>query len=483
MNAIARILIVDDEELIRMLIAGILEREGHRCTTAATALEGLTRLEEEDFDVVLLDLHMPGMSGIELLERLQRLNAPAVPIVLTGRADLSTAVEAMKLGSFDFLQKPDDIRLLARCVTRAIEFSRARRHGRDMARLASEWETTFDASPDPIFVLDQRGLMLRCNRRLAQRLGRTKADLVGRSFETIFRASEGWALLLARLLADPNADARTEEIHDPALNGWFLVSAAPLRDSVGRRYALVVLARDVTERRQAEATRRRLLDQVLRAQEEERKRIARELHDGIGQSLTTLFVGMHTVAQAATLEEAQQQAKRMATVAAATLDEVRRMSQNLRPAVLDDLGLHAALERFLANYTSLHGIEVDLLAPDLARSRLDSAIETSLYRVVQEALTNVARHAQARSVNIVLTRDARSIQAIIEDDGKGFDPAEVPGPEQGGSHMGLTGMGERVQLLGGTIKIESSAGNGTTIYIQIPLSEKAHATHSSAPGR
>ncbi|WP_447972838.1 PAS domain-containing sensor histidine kinase [Nitrospira sp. Kam-Ns4a] len=198
----------------------------------------------------------------------------------------------------------------------------------------------------------------------------------------------------------------------------------------GKRY-FSSLVRDITDRVQAAELRTRLLDQVMAAQEDERRQLARELHDETGQSLMSLLLGLHTIEAATTLEMAQAQARQYRQIAARTLDEIRRLAMGLRPSVLDDLGLVAALERHAAEYTKAHGILVDLHVHGLESCRLPMAIETTLYRIIQEALTNVAKHAKATVVGIVLERKPGWVQAIVEDNGRGSmsnRPSGAPGP-------------------------------------------------------
>jgi signal transduction histidine kinase len=145
-----------------------------------------------------------------------------------------------------------------------------------------------------------------------------------------------------------------------------------------------------------------------------------------------------------------------------TLQDVRRLAVELRPKALDDFGLVPALERLTEGFSDQTGIAVDLEAAGIAR--LPAEVETALYRIVQESLTNVAKHADARTVSVVLTRHAGGVTTVIEDDGRGFDP-----PLAGRDRFGLQGMRERVQLLDGSLRVESRSGAGTTLVVQVPL--------------
>ena len=195
------------------------------------------------------------------------------------------------------------------------------------------------------------------------------------------------------------------------------------------RYHTILAAERRGQERTAEANevRARLLKQVMSAREEEQRRIARDLHDGIGQSLTSLLLGLRAAAEVPTFEEARARLGELRDITASLLNEVRRLARGLRPSVLDDLGLAAALERYAADYTQAHGIAVDVVAPNLALARLPAEVETALYRIAQEALTNVLKHAAAKAVSLVVRRElggetAQSgVHLTVEDDGRGFD--------------------------------------------------------------
>jgi signal transduction histidine kinase len=219
------------------------------------------------------------------------------------------------------------------------------------------------------------------------------------------------------------------------------------------------------ERAEREQLRSQLLEKVIAAQEEERKRIARELHDETGQALTSLMVRLKRMNEGCTVPALQPQMEELRQLMASTLDGVHTMSLELRPKALDDLGLDAALQRYAQDWQTHHGIDVDLLVLGLEAGRLPPAVETALYRIIQEGLTNVARHAQARTVSVVLERRDNQVRVIVEDDGIGFDPGQPAARER----LGLYGMQERAELLGGHLIVESAPGQGTSVFVEVPV--------------
>ncbi len=224
------------------------------------------------------------------------------------------------------------------------------------------------------------------------------------------------------------------------------------------------LARTDELRKEREVLRRQLLEKVIATQEDERRRIARELHDSTSQNLTSLIVGLRIMETNCANCASQTKATDLRDVASKTLDEVHDLSMRLRPRVLDDLGLSAALERLVSEWQARYKIPVDV-AIQLGE-RLSGEVETALYRIIQETLTNIARHAKAKSASILIERYGDMVRAIVEDNGIGFDAQE----NHSERHLGLLGMRERAELLNGTVTIESSVDHGTSVFIEIPIS-------------
>jgi two-component system, NarL family, sensor histidine kinase DevS len=213
----------------------------------------------------------------------------------------------------------------------------------------------------------------------------------------------------------------------------------------------------------ADRVARDSLRRVVEGQELERRRLARELHDETGQALTSILLGLKRVEEAGTREDARAAAAGLREEIVKTLQSVRRLAVELRPKALDDFGLVPALERLAEAFGESSGIAIDVEA-NLDEPRFPPEVETALYRIAQEALTNVAKHARAEHVSVVVTRRYGSVTVVVEDDGRGF--ASAGGDAAG---LGLVGMKERVGLLGGRLAIESTEGSGTTIVAEVPL--------------
>jgi PAS domain S-box-containing protein len=239
------------------------------------------------------------------------------------------------------------------------------------------------------------------------------------------------------------------------------------RDEGGPVVRIVGTHFDLTERRQAEAERARtdLLARLVFAQEDERRRIAREMHDQFGEQLTTLSLRIGALKETCrNRPELRDQVDALEAVAQQLDRDVDQLVWALRPTALDDLGLRAALANYVNDWSARVGIGAQVHTSGLMDERLATEAETALYRIAQEALTNVARHSRARTVEVILERRSDYVLLIVEDDGVGFDPGEAGTSKQG---FGLLGMQERAALVGATLQIESEPGKGTTILVRM----------------
>jgi len=241
------------------------------------------------------------------------------------------------------------------------------------------------------------------------------------------------------------------EVHDKESpgTGRFTDDDLRLAETFASRAAVAV---DLSQRVARDALRR-----VVAAQELERRRLARELHDETGQALTSILLGLKPLEDGPGREAVAELHELVVTA----LRDVRRLAVELRPKVLDDFCLVPALERLAESFGEQTGLKVDFHSA-IGEDRLPSEVETALFRVVQESLTNVVKHSHANRVSIVLTRRGDGVAVVVEDDGAGFDPADS------GDGIGLLGMRERLALLDGTLDVESSAGQGTTLVAEVP---------------
>ena len=320
--------------------------------------------------------------------------------------------------------------------------------------------------------LTRDGAVLYCNRRLAEMIGKSPEEIIGVALRSLVAEAEQERA--ETMLSDARKGIAKGEFNlrcaDASLISVYL-SLNRLHGFKGQVLGMVITDLSEQKRRQAEETKksetthRLLLEHTLSAQEEERRRIARELHDEAGQLLTALLVGLRTLEDARKLPEMRAQVQRLRGIAAQAIDEVGRLARGLHPAVLDDHGLGVALSRYAAEYTRAYKIAVNLALGDVDTSKLSSTAQTTLYRILQEALTNVAKHSGAKEVSIQFRRLASSVEVAVMDDGCGFDAKAVAVSSH---RLGIQSMRERAAMLGGTVRFISQR-RGTRILVHVPL--------------
>jgi PAS domain S-box-containing protein len=332
-----------------------------------------------------------------------------------------------------------------------------------------------EAMSEGAATLSRDGAVLYCNRRFRELVGRPPGKIIGIAVQSLVEETERDRF--ETLLADAQKAVAKGEFNLRCTDGNLIpvyLSLNPFRGFKGRAIGMVIT--DLSEQKRVQAAEikrgetmhRLILAHTLSAQEEERHRIARELHDEAGQLLTALLVGLRTLEDARELAEVKVQGHRLREITAKAIDEVGRLARGLRPTVLDDHGLGVALSRYATEYTKTHNIAVNLVLNGLDSSNLPSAIQIALYRILQEALTNVARHSGAKEVSIRFARLATAVEIAVIDDGCGFDAKAVAVSSH---RLGIQSMRERAAMLGGTIRF-ASRRKGTEILVHVPLANQ-----------
>ena len=332
-----------------------------------------------------------------------------------------------------------------------------------------------EAMSEGAATVSRSGTVLYCNGRLAELIHLPPRKVIGSVVQSLLADTE--RNRFEALLAEAQKGVAKGEFNlrgpDESLVPVYL-SLSRFRGYKGHVLGMVITdlreqkRRQAAEIKQAEVTHRLLLERAFTAQEEERRRIARELHDEAGQLLTALLVGLRTLEDARKLAEVKVQGHRLRQITAQTIDEVGRIARGLHPTVLDDHGLGVALSRYVTEYTKSHNIAVDLTLDELDSSKLPPAIQIALYRILQEALTNVARHSGAKTVRIRFARLATALQVAVSDDGCGFDAKAVAVSSH---RLGIQSMRERAAMLGGSLSFTSQR-KGTKILVQVPLASQ-----------
>jgi two-component system sensor histidine kinase UhpB len=437
------------------------------------------------FDAVIADYHLHGYTGLDALAHVRRADALLPFILVSGALGEERAVDALRAGATDFVLK-DNLLRLPRVVTRALEEVRLRRQ-----HLATQQALELSERRYRAIVEDQQELIIRMqpdstvnfvNGAYCRYFGYQPDQIRGRPILESMTAENREALRRNLAGISPQAPSFERESlvrHASGAGRWLHWSGRGIFDGRGVLAEVQAVGRDVTELRGAmdelAAARERLQGlsrRLLEVQESERKSLARELHDDIGQALTALKLGLEA------LQRSRDGAAQRARIAEALdttqhiLERVRQLSLSLRPLQLDDLGLAAALRSHLDRQAVLGDFAPHPAIQDFP-ARLPPELETACFRVAQEAVNNIVRHARARNVWLQLAEEGASLVLTVRDDGGGFDVEAARRRAALGQSLGVVSMAERAALAGGELRIESAPGAGTTVRAAFPLAREA----------
>ncbi len=343
----------------------------------------------------------------------------------------------------------------------------ALRESEDTARVL------LNAPTDVAALIDTNGIILDANETMASRFRRRLDELVGSCVWDLFppEVSEHRRAHINRAIQS-NRPVRFEDEREGMWNDNVIY---PILDAQRKVRKVAILARDITERKRADEElrhyterMRQLARQVVSTQEEERRRLSQALHDEAGQALTALRISLELIQEDLPPEPSslQQRIGNAAALTGATMEQLRLLAQDLRPPALDAMGLGPTAESLCRDFAERTRLTIEYLGADLPR--LTEPLNVCLYRFLQEALTNVAKHACANQVRVALRYDAETVSLSVEDDGRGFDRQARLSERCWPMGIGLLGMQERLESLGGRLEIESRPGQGTCLVAHLP---------------
>lgn len=330
--------------------------------------------------------------------------------------------------------------------------------------------------PDQAWLKDTESRYILVNEAFMAACGRTEAEIIGSTPDRVWSSEWGRVYVATdRAVVASGVRRRYEESRTGADGAprWFDTVKMPVRDEHGRIVGTVGISRDITDRKRSEmalldsrAQLRQLSAYLQTVREAERTRLSRELHDELGQWLSGLRLGLNYLETQPDAPAADRAAhlQMLKELVDETIDAVHRIAADLRPAVLDELGLHAALEWLTESFAQRHGLPCELAMSEDVTGCLDSDCSTAIFRIVQESLTNASRHGRPSRVDVALAVRDGHCHVSITDDGRGMDAARAGH----GQRLGLMGMRERALMLGGVLDIESAPGRGTCVTVRIP---------------
>jgi PAS domain S-box-containing protein len=490
-----KILLVDDSPDNLLSLEAALQPLGEEIVLARSGKEALRRILEDDFAAILLDVRMPEMDGFETAQIIRtRLRSRTTPILfLTAYRGEEPLSRGYGLGAVDFLYKPIIPEILRSKVAVFVELARKadelRRDAIVMRQQEQRFRSLLEAAPDSMVICRADGAIAIVNSKTEDLFQYSRRELLERDIRMLIRDWNYEALA--------RRHEHTNELNPPSRaanlgivathrNGTMFpveINMSPLQTDEG--LMIINAIRDISERVRIEEQRRRAEDQlnilnvrlralsanVQSAREKEAARIAREIHDELGSLLTTLkwdleaadkmLARADTQLQVSTLRD---KIRGMMIITDTTVNTVRRIAAELRPTILDDLGLLEAVEWQGQQFQTRTGIVCHYNC-SLERTALNRDQATAVFRIFQEALTNILRHAKAQTVEIAIRELEGEFELVVQDDGRGMRTDE----NSAHSSVGILGMQERAHLVGGEVEIAAAHGGGTSVTVRIPI--------------
>jgi two-component system sensor histidine kinase UhpB len=472
MNKKLFVLVIEDSPEDAELNIRLLRNSGYEISyrRVETAAEMLEALGMEPWDLILSDYSMPHFSVQEALEIYHNHGAEIPFIVISGAIGEEKAVQLIKAGVNDYLLKDNMARFIP-VVEREIRESLNQREFANVSKALEGSEEKFrsyiDNAPDGVFVTNEKGNYLEVNKAACRITGYSKKELLTMSVSDLLpkeALKEGLAHF-RKLLKSDSSKADMLFKHKNGTIRWWSVEAVKLEET-----RFLGFTKDITERKnatlevmQAREELQQLNRYLMDAREDERASVALEIHDELGQALTAIKIDLNWV-----LEHLNDSAKsfqkisRIIEMTNDTIKKVQRISSELRPGLLDDLGLATAIEWYCGEFEQRTGLKCELTLEDISDG--DQRINLSLFRIFQEALTNVIRHAKATTVVITLRYSPDGITMIISDDGVGIPQEKIAC----GKSLGLIGMRERARQINGTVEFLQNVITGLKIVTFIP---------------
>lgn len=521
-----KILIVDDESHIRESAVRLLKRKRYDAEGAGSGAEALEKIGKASYDLLLIDIKMPEMNGLEMLRRAKEMNPEIMALMITGYGTIETAIEALELGAVGFLRKPITIDNLTKNIDATLSRGRLRKENARLQALMPLFElikvllsevnenklfglildtvvSETGADTTQILLWDDAGNLIR---KAANGLSPTEG--IGEIVidEMAVKASSTPEPVVVSRQDGQVLNTREEipfqksgcDIYLPLIAGGEsigVLKATKLGNDgksfkqgdaeflfllCGQGAIAIANARLFESVKRERAEVEKLLKRVITTTEDERMRLSLELHDGPVQSIVASQYGIEACRALISkneLDKVEQRLHRIPEILSQSIDGLRRIICDLHPPALDKAGLLSAVQDYLSNLERDEGISAHLRVDGTA-ARLASDTERGIYFIVREAITNARKHAAASEVDVLMKFQGDKLTINVSDNGNGFDPS-TKGDNSDAGHLGIRNMKERARVLNGTIAIDSKAGSGTTVKLVVPINKAVDQEGSS----
>ena len=488
MTQLPNLLIVDDSKLNLTILETIIKKLEVNLIQALSGSEALEKTRGMDLALAIVDVQMPGMNGYEMaLKMNEERSGDKVPIIfLTANfVDKLQVFEGYDNGAVDYIFKPVESHILLCKINIFLDLfnqkqaiilnaAQLKESAEELNRLnaalkksEAKYRSYIDNAPDGVFVSDENGKYLEVNDAACRITGYSKDEILKMSIAEILpeEAFEENLAHLKTLLKDGSSKSDFLFKHKNGTNRWWTIESVKLTNA---RY--LGFAKDITERKRTEEKLKSALEQLHQlskyteqVRENERIAISRELHDDLGQALTAVKIDLGIIKQAISDKEIVSKMNNVFKLVGETIKTVQRITAELRPPIIDDLGIVAAIDWYTKEFEKRNNIKVFLKMD--SELNIPPDVSLIIFRIMQESLTNISRHSKANRVDIVLNKTVNSVNLKIADNGIGIAENEIKSKKS----FGLMGMMERATSLGGTFDICSENNKGTEIKLFLPL--------------
>lgn len=470
-NTKINILLVEDSQTDAMLVQDELSQVLSAVFTLSHVerlSEAINEINQKNYDLILLDLYLPDSSGLESIIRLREKTAKIPIAVLSFRDDDQLALQVIKAGAQDYLVKGN---LTEGVLSRVICYSIERKRAEENTRKAQyRFQTIFEKAPLGIALIDAKtGFFDDANPMYAQIVGRTLKELTRLNQASIMHPDDVQSYLDEMALLNtqkiPSFKTSKRICRPDGSIVWIEISMTPFETNDSAKICYLCMIEDISEHKQLVRNLQDLTAHLQNIREEERTRIAREIHDVLGATLTVLKMDLDWLSKKVVENPMHERIISLHELAGEAIETARRVSLNLRPNVLDNLGLYGAIEWLIREFEQRLDIKCQLDLNILNHDRINKQCETGIFRIVQEIFTNITRHAEATLVIVHIEEIEDLLFIKIKDNGIGITKQQLLNPKS----FGIIGMYERIEQLGGKLKIQGIPAKGSTIEIRIPL--------------
>ncbi len=467
------ILMIEDNEFDALLIQHRLLqglKNQIKLTHTGSVLEALLLISQQHFDLILSDLHLPDSNGVETITKLKTVTNTPIAILTVSKNE-RLAIQCINAGAQDYLEK--DI-LSESSLTRLVRYTLERQRAEERTqKIKQRFQTIFEKAPLGIAHINlKKETFIDINPRYAYITGRTIDALMQLKQSALIHPDDAAAyacdMMFLKKHKPDNWKTCRRIVHAEGSTIWVEMTFAPFEVIHEDQVCYVCMMEDVTEHKRMLTNLRDLTMHLQNVREEESTRIGREVHDVVGGNLAVIKLELDWLSKKITDNALNERIRLLHQLSGEAIDTVRSISQNLRPNVLDNLGLVDAIEWLARDLEKRIGIYCSLNLDYLDFPELTKDKETSIFRIIQEALINIAQHAEATSVAIDLAEMDGAFYFKIKDNGKGINKDQQVDQRS----FGIMGMRERTQQLGGKLIIEGAPAKGTIVTVKIPILKK-----------